>query len=197
MTPLEALHQAAAALVAATPALLGFAAYPVDAAAAPQDAVGVPAIAHLVADFAHVAPTDARGIFTAAVLAAAPLARWQHTYSEAEVGADFLARYGWFELAGPDGHFRTDALRAYVAYWGRGLQYDWHEHEAEELYFIAAGSGLFRSARQPDAMLVAGDTRLHAGFERHAMDTDRTGILTLVLWRGAGLNGVPAMSPKA
>jgi hypothetical protein len=197
MSAMAALHRAAADLVASVPALAAFASYPGLAPVVPMEAEGLPALAHLAADFADVAGPGAREVFTAAVLAAAPEARWQQTYTEAEVGADFLARYGWFELAGPAGHVRTDALRAYVAYWGRGLFYDWHEHEAEELYFIASGSALFRSEAQGDAVLGPGDTRLHAGFERHAMTTLDAPILTLVLWRGAGLDGVPTMSRKS
>lgn len=197
MTAMEALHCAAGELVRATPALSAFAAYPTTAPAQPLAPVAIPGVAHLSADFSDVAGPHPRDVFTAAVLAAASQVHWQLTYTEDEVGADFLARYGWFELAGPGGHFRTDSMRAYVAYWGRGLAYGWHEHEAEELYFIAAGSALFRSDAQGDALLTPGDTRLHAGYEKHAMTTTDAPILTLVLWRGVGLGGAPMMSPAA
>ena len=71
-----------------------------------------------------------------ALRSAAGQAHWTQTYTEAEVGAHFLQNYGYFELFGPTGHFRTTQLRGYIAYWGAGLKYDWHSHEAEELYVV-------------------------------------------------------------
>ena len=72
------------------------------------------------------------------------LINWQRTYKEEEVGSDFLNRYGYYELIGPEGHYHSNKIRGFIAYWGEELTYDWHSHEAEEIYFILAGSGLFR-----------------------------------------------------
>ena len=73
------------------------------------------------------------------------LVNWQRTYKEEEVGSDFLNRYGYYELIGPEGHYHSNKIRGFIAYWGEKLTYDWHSHEAEEIYFILAGSGLFRT----------------------------------------------------
>ena len=69
------------------------------------------------------------------------LVNWQRTYKEEEVGSDFLNRYGYYELIGPEGHYHSNKIRGFIAYWGEELTYDWHSHEAEEIYFILAGSG--------------------------------------------------------
>ncbi|MDA7430966.1 dimethylsulfonioproprionate lyase family protein [Primorskyibacter aestuariivivens] len=120
-------------------------------------------------------------------------ADWQQTYSVDEVGQDFLDRYGWFELVGPEGHFRSDEVRAFIAYWGERLYYPWHLHEAEELYFILAGEALFEAEGAPPVTLKAGEACLHKANQPHQMTTGDSPVLALVLWRGAGLSGVPRM----
>ncbi len=121
------------------------------------------------------------------------LAHWQQTYSEAEVGRNFLDNYGYFELVGPFGHFHSEDIRAYIAYWGPGLYYDWHRHEAEELYVILAGEAVFEAEGQSAALLRAGDVRMHTSNQPHAMLTEGSGVLALVLWRGSGLDGAARM----
>ena len=65
-----------------------------------------------------------------ALQALAPHLEWRHTYSVDEVGQHFLDHFGWFEFAGPDGHFITHQTRITVGYWGAGLHYGRHQHDA-------------------------------------------------------------------
>ena len=122
-------------------------------------------------------------------------ANWQRTYTEEEVGIDFLNRYGYYELIGTDGHFHSDNLRAFIAYWGEGLTYDWHSHEAEELYFVLAGSALFKTERV-EKILKANDSCYHKSWESHSMVTFSDPVLTFVLWRGNGLEILSTMDKK-
>ena len=101
--------------------------------------------------------------------------------------------YGYHELYGPNGHFQTDQGRAYVGYWGRGLYYPWHRHEAEEIYAVVSGSGYFESQGAEAALLKMGDTRMHNSNQPHALTMTDGPILTFVLWRGAGMAGLPLM----
>ena len=188
--PLHRLLAEAQRFHEATPALTGFAPWPDDLTAGDNDPVHVPA-ADIVA--AYGAPSHAPD-FVAAIRAAAPLMEWRQSYTEAEVGAEFLSRYCYFELFGPRGHFRTDQARGYVGYWGEELHYDWHAHEAEELYFVLGGSARFMAEGRDDALVSAGETQHHKHNQRHAMTTGDEPILTYVLWRGAGLAGMPTMS---
>ncbi|MEL7462955.1 MAG: dimethylsulfonioproprionate lyase family protein [Pseudomonadota bacterium] len=188
--PLADLLREARRFHEATPALADFAAWPDDLSPDDNAPIHVPA-ADLVAGYD--APTVAPD-FVAAIRAAVPLMEWRQSYTEAEVGAEFLSRYCYFELFGPRGHFRTDQARGYVGYWGEGLHYDWHDHEAEELYFVLGGSAQFMAEGKEDAVVSAGETQHHTANQRHAMTTGEKPILTYVLWRGAGLAGVPAMS---
>ncbi|PZQ95274.1 MAG: hypothetical protein DI533_19590 [Cereibacter sphaeroides] len=180
------------ALICTTPELRDFVDWP-DAPAFPGvPALGVPAIP-LITGLQAVAAAQTAPIVEA-IKAVASQAYWQQTYSEAEVGRDFLNRYGWFELVGPTGHYLSDTMRAYIAFWGEGLHYPMHLHEAEELYYILAGSAEFHAAGQGSAILRPQDARHHASNQPHAMDTHAEPVLTLILWRGVGLDGNARMA---
>lgn len=124
----------------------------------------------------------------------APYLEWRHTYTLEEVGQHFLDTYGWFELAGPDGHFITHQTRITAAYWGPGLDYPRHDHVAEELYTVLSGEALFMSDGDPDEVLGADGTRFHASSQPHALITQDSPLIVFVFWRGAGLSDAPAMS---
>ena len=64
-----------------------------------------------------------------------PYVNWEQGYKENEVGKDFLNKYGFFELIGPSGHFKTSEMALYVNYLCKNAYYPWHNHDAEELYF--------------------------------------------------------------
>ncbi|WP_300513722.1 dimethylsulfonioproprionate lyase family protein [Aliiroseovarius sp.] len=191
MTDLSLVLEAARALHASQPALSAYAPWPADLTPANLPSRPVPA-ADLVADF-PLSGIDMTQPLIDAVRATTHLAAWKRTYGEEEVGADFRNRYGYYELFGPTGHFHSASLRGYIAYWGEGLRYDWHSHEAEEIYLCLSGGAEFER-EDGVAFLGAGDTREHAGWQAHAMTTTDRPILTFVLWRGAGLAGLPLMN---
>ena len=118
---------------------------------------------------------------------------WKQTYTEEEVGYGFLQDYGYIELFGPDGHFRTNDLRGYIAYWGRGLYYPWHNHQAQEIYCVISGSGVFEAEDTPTRICTVGDCQYHAAYQPHALTLKDGPILALVLWRGDGLQALPQM----
>ncbi len=177
-------------LIADTPALARFApeAEPVWTERAPYT---FPAVKRIIDWIAREAPDW----FCLADIA--PYAEWRQSYTAEEVGEDFLASYGYTEIVGPKGHYHCDTLRAYVGWWGPGLFYPWHDHEAEEIYYILAGHAEFESDGFPPARLGPGDTRLHTSRQRHAMTTTDSGILALALWRGTGIEGLPELSRGA
>ncbi len=128
-----------------------------------------------------------------AVQAAAPFAEWRQSYTEQQVGADFLANYGYFELYGPKGHYHCETSRGFFAYWGPGLNYGWHHHAPEELYFVISGNALFRSEGEADAQLSRGETRQHRAWQSHAMDTLEQPLLAFAVWQGDELAQLPLM----
>ena len=77
-----------------------------------------------------------------------PYVNWEQGYEENDVGKDFLNKYGFFELIGPSGHFKTTEMALYVNYLCKNAYYPWHNHDAEELYFIVSGEAKFESKNQ-------------------------------------------------
>ncbi|NOE27551.1 dimethylsulfonioproprionate lyase family protein [Ruegeria sp. HKCCD6157] len=187
---LDDVLEAARQLHQAHPDLAAFASWPDDLTPTGLQPAHIPAT-DLLGDFGldGVAPTRD---LVAAIKASAHLAQWKHTYTEEEVGADFLNRYGYYELFGPTGHFHSTQLRGYVGYWGAGLDYDWHSHQAEELYLTLAGGAVFRSD-EDETFVGPNQTRQHKSWQSHAMTTTDQPILTFVLWRGEGMGDLPRM----
>ncbi|WP_170762054.1 dimethylsulfonioproprionate lyase family protein [Ruegeria lacuscaerulensis] len=172
------------------PDLSGFGAWPSDLTSTGLQPSPTPAT-DLVQEF-DVEGSNRTDALTQAIKATAHLAHWKHTYTEEEVGADFLNRYGYYELFGPTGHFHSTQLRGYVGYWGAALNYDWHSHQAEEMYLTLAGGALFKV--EGDVTYVGTDqTRMHKSWQSHAMVTTDQPILTFVLWRGEGMGDLPRM----
>ena len=187
----EALD-AARALWQSSREMRRFTGWPDDFAYAKRAPNAIPAIAHMQARSGTPNIRTAR--LHNAIIALAPHVEWRHTYTEAEVGADFLSRYGWFELAGPEGHFHSEQTRMTVGFWGNGLHYDWHQHRAEELYCVLSGRAVFMAGNRPKRTLRAGQFQAHGSNEPHAMITVGQPLLAFVIWRGEGLADPPAMS---
>lgn len=119
-------------------------------------------------------------------------AEWRRSYTQAQVGPEMMARYGYLELYGPTGHYLASEGRAYLGYWGSHLNYARHWHEAEELYYVAAGSAEFETD-EGKVWRREGEVQEHSSNQPHAMRTGEQPILTFVLWRGAGMEGLPYM----
>jgi mannose-6-phosphate isomerase-like protein (cupin superfamily) len=177
---------------AALPATAAFCDWPDDLVWADRPAVQGEAGSQVI--LAPGSTNEAARPMLAALQSIAQDVEWRLTYTATEVGQHFLDHFGWFELAGPEGHFTSSQARITVGYWGAGLEYPRHNHAAEELYTVVSGEARFMADGQPDLTLRAGDTRYHASDQPHAMITDASPILTLVLWRGAGLADPPRIS---
>ena len=61
--------------------------------------------------------------------------------------------------------------------------YTWHNHEAEELYFVLSGSGKFESKADESEILTPLKTRFHKSFQPHSLTTHNEKCLSLVAWR--------------
>lgn len=175
----------------ASPALLRYAPWPDDLS--PQQVLPRDCVAATTISTRSIPGTRATAPVIRAFRAAAPDLEWRQTYTVDEVGQRFLDDYGYVELFGPSGHYRSARLRGYLAYWGPDLTYDWHAHEAEELYFTLGGRAVFSARGSANAMLRAGEARDHTTNQPHMMITLDHCYLAYILWRGAGLEGLPRM----
>lgn len=190
---LDRLYAAARDFVDASPELSAFARLPADPPRGALTPSPIPALTHLPRHFPSPAASTAGRALAEAVVAAADEIAWLLTYDEALVGADFLARYGWFELLGPTGHFHDETLVAFIGYWGPGLRYPWHKHASREIYAVVDGGAVFEREGAPARELGPGETSPHASWQAHALQTAEAPVLALALQAGEDLNGVPVI----
>ena len=112
-----------------------------------------------------------------------PYAHWKQTYDEKDVGKNFLDKFAYFELFGPTGHFLTNEMSLFVIFFDKQTYYTWHNHEAEELYFVISGSAKFESKDDRSAILFKTKSRFHKSFQPHSLTTQKEKCLCFVVWR--------------
>ena len=122
--------------------------------------------------------------------------KWNTTYSENEVGSDFIKRYGWFDLIGPNGPFCMSGTRIMIGYWGANLDYQIHWHEAEEAYVPLAGSALFWSEHNEEKIAGVDDIVIQRSNEKHWTKMNNGFLLALAIWKGADLSVNPTISSR-
>ena len=194
--PLRALLAETRAAVAADPALAGF--------TGPLDWEGLPFRAPeprtlpAVADLAAYPACAGAGTLPLcrAILAAAPHLHWQQSYTERQVGAEFLAGYGWFNLVSPEGPFLTEGIRISFGTWRGGLTYPRHWHAPEEIYLVVAGAATFVTDGMADALLRAGGTRHHPSNIPHSARMDHGPLLAMAIWKGDRLLDISELAPE-
>jgi hypothetical protein len=117
-----------------------------------------------------------------------PALRWTQNpnYRRRPPSADFLARYGYAQFAGPRGVptlLANERLALGVLMLGPGTLYPAHSHPAEELYLPLAparwqrGEESWRDRR-------AGDLDYHPSGMTHATEAGEPPLLALYLWLG-------------
>lgn len=113
----------------------------------------------------------------------APSAHWRDTYSDTNIGDDFLNRFGCFDLVGENAPFNSQTFRLWMVYMPAHLHYPWHHHPAEEMYLVVAGQALFMREGQTEKVLQPGATCFHKSNQSHSMTTQNSPVLCLVGWR--------------
>ncbi|SMX39089.1 dimethylsulfonioproprionate lyase family protein [Octadecabacter ascidiaceicola] len=175
-----------------SPSLQSFCPFPNDAAA--QDVTPFHIVSTDLLQREEGLVSDRYGPLRDAFIAAAPHAQWRETYKDTDIGQDFLDRFGCYCLIGDGGAFTSESMRAYMVYMPAGLHYPWHDHVAEEIYFVVAGEAEFHRHGEASETLTAGDTSFHASSQPHAMTTHDHPVLALVLWRN-GFDSGPKLTP--
>jgi len=165
----------------AYPALAEFCAFPTDIQ--PQDVSPYDIAPRTLFEAETNWNSRAVGGLCDAFLAASPHAHWRETYKDTDIGQDFMDRFGCYCLIGKGGAFTSNQMLAFLVYMPAGLHYPWHEHPAEELYFVLAGQAEFHRHGEPSKVLGAGEASFHASNQPHAMTTHDAPVAALVLWR--------------
>ncbi|MER8826894.1 dimethylsulfoniopropionate lyase [Mesorhizobium sp. M0938] len=135
---------------------------------------------------AELAPPDARSLARFLTAHRNEL-RWGQTYSAADFGAEFLARYGWLEIFGTRGHFVNDEVAAGLLILGPDIVYPDHHHVAEEIYIPLTGGTQWRMGEGEFSRREAGEVIHHASNVSHAMRTGKEPLLALYIWRDGPL----------
>ena len=163
---------------------------PMIASIRPRDTIepaSLPVLA-LLPDIARCSDAETKGVVDAIIEAADHLA-WRQTYDE-EDGFDrgYLDRYGWFDLAGPEGPYEADGIRIMAGYWGQGLRYPDHSHSPEEHYLVLAGSAWFRLGQEDWYRLGPGGVFHTPAGGVHSADMRDEPLLAISIWRAADLS---------
>jgi hypothetical protein len=145
----------------------------------------IPAL-RLVPGIQAVAPAFSRELVND-IARAAPSLNWHRTYTEPDVGAEFLRNYGYSELIGTSGPVPSEHIACGFLILGPRTHYPLHQHEAEEIYIPLSGTAAWKKGDGGWHERTPGTVIHHASNEPHAMRTGASAFLGLYLWRSADL----------
>lgn len=103
-------------------------------------------------------------------------------YSDALLGAGFMANYGWCELIGMNGFFPGADFRLGLLLLGPNLHYKDHYHPAPELYWPLTGPSDWKRGAGGYESRSAGEIIWHKPFVMHATKTLDTPLLAVWSW---------------
>ncbi|WP_119303428.1 dimethylsulfonioproprionate lyase family protein [Dongia deserti] len=122
-----------------------------------------------------------------AIAQAAPLFYWRQNpnYSAANMGATFMAGYGYVEFAGPkDALFHAPNIRVGLLVLGPGLHYPLHAHPAEEIYHPLTDGSSWRRGDEDWRIVPALHAIHHPSMIPHETKAPVSTLLSLYCWRG-------------
>ena len=128
-----------------------------------------------------------RTAFGAVIAQAAQLFHWRQNpnYSAANMGAAFMAGYGYVEFAGPkEALFHAPGIRVGLLLLGPHLHYPAHAHPAEEIYHPLTNGGLWRRGQEDWRIVPAGHAIHHPPMIVHETKAAGSTLLALYCWRG-------------
>jgi mannose-6-phosphate isomerase-like protein (cupin superfamily) len=114
---------------------------------------------------------------------------WEQTYRKQDglVSDAMLAAYGFAEIIGLRGPFVSDRIRAGIAVWGTQVEYPQHQHQAEEVYIVLAGSADFSFDNNTAETRGAGDVIFVESNRRHGFRTADESLVVFYLWQAGDL----------
>jgi quercetin dioxygenase-like cupin family protein len=112
---------------------------------------------------------------------------WRQTAGYLDILSDeYLAYYGYLQLVGPvPSIIEHPSVRVGIGVWGPHLEYPLHEHEAEELYHVLAGTPAFGTEDGTWTDSVPGDAVHNPPWHRHAQRFGAEPTVLLYCWTGA------------
>ncbi len=154
-------------------------------AARPTTPAGLPVLEWLPRMRA-CATADTQGLVDAIVAMGGSLP-WGQSYTQADFGAAFQARYGFMELLGPRGPLVAEDIACGLLLFAPDTEYPQHRHEAEEVYVVLAGTAEWRAGPKAYAAAAPGTVLHRPSWQPHATRMGAQPMLALYLWRGGDL----------
>jgi len=123
----------------------------------------------------------------AAIAQAVHLFHWRQNpnYTAANMGAAFMAGYGYVEFAGPkEALFHAPDIRVGFLLLGPRVHYPLHAHPAEEIYHPLTDGGLWRRGQEDWRTVQPGHAIHHPPMVVHETRAAESTLLALYCWRG-------------
>ncbi|MGH1575998.1 dimethylsulfonioproprionate lyase family protein [Planktotalea sp.] len=118
-----------------------------------------------------------------ALIALSPDMLWRETYKDTNIAADFMERFGCYEIIGRDAPYASAKMRSFLVFQPPHLHYPWHHHPADEIYVVVAGEAEFHLDGRPSETLTTGQAAFHPSNAPHALTSHDHPVLAYVVWR--------------
>lgn len=113
---------------------------------------------------------------------------FNQTYTEDDIGADFLKQYGWIKFIGPDGYWDSNDLSGGLVLFGDDVSYPEHWMAAEGLYYIISGTSDWYREDIGWTTRTAGEWVTHGSNVKHGLKTTGEPLLLMYILRGENLS---------
>jgi len=143
-------------------------------------------VVRVLAELRAAAP-DFSALFIEQLARRATSLSWRRTYRPDEVSERFMQGYAYCELLGLSGAVPSERLACGVLLLASNLIYGSHVHEAEEIYVPLAGESSWQRDAGAWVERAPGEVIHHLSHQPHSMQTHRSGLCALYLWRSADL----------
>ena len=117
---------------------------------------------------------------------------WEQSYKKEDdvVSDSMLAAYGFAEIIGKQGPFVSERIRAGIGIYGPNIVYPRHQHQAEEIYIILAGSAEFKIGAAEEARRSTGDVVYVESNTSHGFRTNDQSLVIYYLWQAGDLRQI-------
>ncbi len=121
---------------------------------------------------------------------------WEQSYrkQDAVVSEAMLSAYAFAEVIGNHGPFISDRIRAGIAIWGPNIEYPRHQHRAEEIYIVLAGSARFKIGDADELSHSVGDAIFVASNTPHEFRTGDQTLVVYYLWQSGDLREISSFA---
>lgn len=118
--------------------------------------------------------------------------RWEQSYRKEDhlVPDEMLENYAFAEIIGKQGPFVSERIRAGIGIYGPGIEYPRHQHQAEEIYIVLAGSADFKIGEAEKARYETGDVVSVESNTWHGFRTTDQTLVVYYLWQAGDLRQI-------